>query len=340
MNGDFCTTQEKLTRLLTQASRFGASLDFRFLAIPALMVAAAAAAMAQTSGDATLVGTVKDPAGAVVAGAKVKVVNIANNYVSETSTNGEGGYYVPYLLPGNYRLTVNAPGFKEFVREGLTLMALATPRVDIALEVGSQTESVTVSGAGPLLDTEDVVSSYVLPSDTITQVSGLMKRAVYLMEYMPGIIDVQSQAGYHIDGQAQNSMGFSLDGINSKTPYNGTVNQVDGVVQASVDAMEEVKVLTAGVNAEYGHTSGGSVQMVYKTGTNDLHASFEDRYLNGSWVARDYLTQFPIPSNEPWYYQTFDLVGSGPVVIPKLYNGRNKTFWLSDYAINHEHTDL
>jgi len=92
------------------------------------------------------------------------------------------------------------------------------------------------------------------------------------------------------------------------------------------------------VSAEYGHTAGGSMKMVYRSGTNALHGSFDDRYLPGNWVHRAYLTQFPTPANAPWYYETFDLVGSGPVVIPKLYNGRNKTFWLSDYAINHEHT--
>jgi len=80
------------------------------------------------------------------------------------------------------------------------------------------------------------------------------------------------------------------------------------------------------------------MKMVYKSGTNSLHASFEDRYLNGKWVHRNYLTQNPLPPEAPWYYETFDLVASGPVIIPKLYNGRNKTFWLSDYAINHEHT--
>ena len=78
------------------------------------------------------------------------------------------------------------------------------------------------------------------------------------------------------------------------------VNQVDGVVQASMDAMEEVKVLTTGVSAEYGHTAGGSIKMVYKSGTNSLHGSFDDRYLPGSWTHRNYLTQFPTPPNAPW----------------------------------------
>ena len=233
---------------------------------------------------------------------------------------------------------MKAAGFKEFVREGLTLRSAEVPRVDIVLELGAVTDSVTVSGAATLLNTENVVSSYVLPAEVLKEVPGVMKRTVYLMQYMPGIVAVQSQAGDHIVGQAQNDIGATLDGITAKSPYTGVVNQVDGVVQGSTDAMEEVKVLTTGVSAEYGHSAGGSMKMVYKSGTNSLHGSFEDRYLNGKWVHRGYLTQTPLPKDAPWYYETFDLVVSGPLVIPKLYNGRNKTFWLSDYAINHEHT--
>ena len=310
---------------------------FAFRAVAATIVASAVM-MAQTGGGATLVGTVKDASGSFVAQASVTVVNTATAFVTTTTTTAEGAYYVPYLIPGDYRVSVKAAGFKEFVREGLTLRSAEVPRVDIVLEVGAVTDSVTVSGAATLLNTENVVSSYVLPAEVLKEVPGVMKRTVYLMQYMPGIVAVQSQAGDHIVGQAQNDIGATLDGITAKSPYTGVVNQVDGVVQGSTDAMEEVKVLTTGVSAEYGHTAGGSMKMVYKSGTNSLHGSFEDRYLNGKWVHRGYLTQTPLPKDAPWYYETFDLVMSGPLVIPKLYNGRNKTFWLSDYAINHEHT--
>ena len=303
-----------------------------------LSLVAVLAAVAQTGGGATLVGTVKDGSGSVVMRAKVTVVNRGTSFVTETFTAADGGYYVPYLIPGDYRITVSAAGFKEFVREGLTLRSAEIPRIDIVLELGAVSESVTVSGSASLLNTENVVSSYVLPAEVLKDVPGVMKRTVYLMQYMPGVIAVQSQAGDHIVGQAQNDIGATLDGITAKSPYTGVVNQVDGVVQGSTDAMEEVKVLTTGVSAEYGHTAGGSMKMVYKSGTNSLHMSFEDRYLNGNWVHRSFLTQNPLPKDAPWYYETFDLVASGPLVIPKLYNGRNKTFWLSDYAINHEHT--
>jgi hypothetical protein len=303
-----------------------------------LLLFQAVVLMAQTGGGATVVGTVKDSTGSVVAAARVKVVNTETSFLTQTTTQPDGSYYVPYLTPGNYRVTVSAPGFKEFVRDGLMMRSAEVPRVDIVLEVGSVSESVTVNAAASLLNTETVVSAYVVPAEVLKEQSGVMKRTLYTLQYMPGVIGVLGQAGFHITGQAQNDIGASLDGVTSKSPYTGVVNQVDGVVQASMDAMEEVKVLTTGVSAEYGHSSGGSMKMVYKSGTNSLHGSFDDRYLPGNWTHRAYLTQFPTPPNAPWYYETFDLVGSGPVVIPKLYNGRNKTFWLSDYAINHEHT--
>lgn len=303
----------------------------------ALMVSSAAL-LAQTGGGATLVGTIRDATGATVGAAKVTVVNTATSFVTETTSSAEGAYYVPYLIPGTYRIRVSSAGFKEFVREGITLRSAEVPRIDITLELGAVTDSVTVSASASLLNTENVVSSYVLPADVLVETPGVMKRTVYLLQYMPGIVGVVGQAGFHIQGQAQNDIGFSMDGVNAKSPYTGTVNQVDGVIQGSTDAMEEVRVLTTGVSAEYGHSAGGSMKMVYKSGTNALHVTFEDRYLNGRWVHRNYLTQNQLPPEAPWHYQTFDLVASGPVIIPKLYDGRNKTFWLSDYAINHEHT--
>jgi hypothetical protein len=306
--------------------------------LAAMLFLAADAVTAQTGGGATLVGTVTDQTGALVAGAKLTAVNIATAFTTEVITSSEGTYYVPYLTPGEYRIKLTAPGFKEYVRDGITVRSSEVPRIDIVMEVGSVSDSVTVSGETPLLNTENVVSAYVIGSKALVETPGVMKRTVYLLQYMPGVVGVVGQAGFHIQGQAQNDIGFSMDGISAKSPYTGTVNQVDGVIQGSTDAMEEVKVLTTGVSAEYGHSAGGSMKMVYKSGTNQLHVSFEDRYLNGKWVHRNYLTQNPLPSEAPWSYQTFDLVAHGPVVIPKLYDGRNKTFWLSDYAINHERT--
>jgi len=289
---------------------------------------------AQTGGGATLVGTVRDVTGAVVPGAKVTVVNTGTSFLSETTTSTEGGYYVPYLTAGSYRITVEAQGFKQFIRDGITLRPAEVPRIDITLELGSVTDSISVTAEASALNTETVASGHSLSKEDLPKVPGLMKRSVYLLQYMPGIVGIVGQGGFHIAGQAQNASNWMLDGVSAKSPYTGTVNQVDGVLQPSLDAIEEFKVLVSGNSAENGHAAGGLVKAVYKSGTNVLHGSFEERYLNGKWTHREYLTQFPV--NDPWRYTVRDFVGNGPVYIPKLYDGRNRTFWLADYVQNHE----
>jgi Carboxypeptidase regulatory-like domain len=124
-----------------------------------LLLLQAVVLMAQTGGGATLVGTVKDSTGSVVTAAAVEVVNPETSFLTQTTTQPDGTYYVPYFTPGNYRVTVSAPGFKEFVRYGLMMRSAEVPRVDIVLEVGSVNESVTVNAAASLLSTENVVSA-------------------------------------------------------------------------------------------------------------------------------------------------------------------------------------
>lgn len=319
------------------SARFTLRASLSFAAMAVLFVAASPAT-AQTGGGATLVGTVRDSTGAVVAGAKVTVVNTDTAFTSETVTSEEGAYYVPFLVAGNYKISVEASGFKRFTRDGITLRPTEVPRVDIALEVGAVTESIAVTAETSLLNTETVASGHTLSKDELPKIPGIMKRSVYLLQYMPGVVGIVGQGGFHIAGQSQNSSNWTLDGISAKSPYTQTVNQVDGVLQPSLDAVEEFKVLVSGNSAENGHAAGGSVKAVYKSGTNTLHGSFEERYLNGKWTHREYLTQFPV--NDPWNYTVRDFVGSGPVVIPKIYDGRNRTFWLFDYVQNHEDSSI
>ena len=142
---------------------------FRCLVPAAFIVVSLVPLWAQTGGGATLVGTIRDSTGAVVAGAKVSVVNTATAFFTENITSAEGAYYVPYLAPGEYRVKVNAAGFKEFVREGITLRSSEVPRVDITLALGSVNESVTVSASASLLNTENVLSAYVISKEALVE---------------------------------------------------------------------------------------------------------------------------------------------------------------------------
>src|SRR5690349_14622653 len=158
------------------------------IAAIATVVAGSTELMAQTGGGATLVGTVRDSMGATVAGAKVTVTNTETAFVTETITKEDGGYYLPYLAPGNYRLKVTSSGFKEYLQEGLSFRSAEVPRLDISLELGSLTESVTVQASVSLINTENVLSSYVIPKDVLVETPGVMKRTVYLLQYMPGVV--------------------------------------------------------------------------------------------------------------------------------------------------------
>src|ERR1043166_8870431 len=164
-------------------------------------------ASAQTTGSATLLGTLTDSSGAVVAGAKVTVVNTGTSFTSSSVTNAEGYYFVPYLSPGTYHLTIEAPGFKRYVRDGILLRTNESPRIDVALEVGAVTEAVEVTGAAPLLETETSASGGVLGVETFVKIPVLQKLVFRLTLYLPG---TQVVNGVHAMGQRDRSMGYAL----------------------------------------------------------------------------------------------------------------------------------
>lgn len=125
---------------------------------------------AQTTGTGTPVGIISDNSGAVIAGAKVTVVNIETSFVSETVANKEGAYQVPYLPPGSYRLSIETSGFKKYVREGIQVRTGEIPRIDVQLEVGATTESVQVNAAAPLIDTETASAGLVMSGDHLLKI--------------------------------------------------------------------------------------------------------------------------------------------------------------------------
>ena len=144
------------------------------------IVIAASSAFSQTTGTATIVGATVDSTGSVVAAAKVSVINVGTQFVSNTVTTAEGTYYVPYLNPGTYRITIEATGFKKYVRDGVVLRTDETPRIDVQLEVGSVSESINVTGAAPLLETETSASGQIMEGETIVKIPVPEKNLVRL----------------------------------------------------------------------------------------------------------------------------------------------------------------
>ncbi|MBL8211781.1 MAG: TonB-dependent receptor [Bryobacterales bacterium] len=297
----------------------------------ATLFVAAATLRGQTAGTATLVGTVSDTTGAVIAGVKVTAVNTANAFVAESITTNEGSYYIPYLQPGTFRLTVEAQGFKKYVRDGIVLRTGEVPRIDIQLEVGAITESVQVTGAPPLLDTETAQSGQVLDGDLLVKVPVSQKRAIRMLFYMPG---ANAIGGFTVLGQRARAMGYTIDGINGKEPGIGQTNGTDAQISTTQDAFEEVKLYTTGAPAELGHSSGGLMSIVFKSGTNQFHGSVENRYINKQMIHRSYLEQ--LPRSNPFTYHETTFLFNGPVKLPKLYNGTDRTFWLAGWERHYE----
>ena len=287
----------------------------------------------QAAGTATLVGAVSDATGALVVGAKVTVVNVDTAFTSETVTNAAGAYYAPYLAPGTYRLTVETAGFKKLVREGIIVRTGETPRVDIQLEVGAVTEAINVSGAAPLLETENSTAGQVLDGDLLVKIPVSQKRAIRILFYMPG---ANAIGGFTVLGQRARAMGYTVDGINGKEPGIGATNGTDAQISTTQDAFEEVKLYTTGAPAELGHSAGGLMSIVFKSGTNQLHGSVEDRFIGKSMIHRAYLEQFDRAN--PFAYHETTLLFSGPLDIPKLYSGKNKTFWLAGFERHFENS--
>ncbi|MGH9665728.1 MAG: carboxypeptidase-like regulatory domain-containing protein, partial [Bryobacteraceae bacterium] len=285
---------------------------------------------AQTAGTGTLVGAVTDPTGAVVADAAVTVVNTATSFTSKSQTSAQGAYYIPYLAPGSYRLTVEAVGFKRYVRAGILVSSGEIPRIDVQLEVGAVAESVNVSGASPLLETETSSSGQIIAGDELTKMPINEKRVTQALYYYAG---TNSMSGFHVLGERQNMIGFTLDGVEAKEPgiqsYGGTDTQLSG----AVDAFQEIKVYTTGMPAEVGHSAGGLEAVTYRSGTNQFHGSVEDQYIGKDLIHRSVLEQTRSPN--PFAYHEISALASGPVILPK-YNGRNKTFWLFGFQRHQE----
>jgi hypothetical protein len=291
-----------------------------------------------STGTATLVGTVTDSSGAVIAGAKVSVLNTGTAFTSEGVTSAEGSYYVPYLIPGSYKLMIEAAGFKTYVQDGITLRINESPRINVTMEVGAVSDTVSVRATAPLLETETAAAGQIMEGDTVVKIPVMQKAIKRMTLYMPGLNVVN---GLHGVGQRERSLGMQLDGVSGKEPVRGIVNDDQHIMTGTLDMIQEFKMWTTGMPAEFGHSAGGLLSAVYKSGTNGFHGSAEDRYLNGNLVHRQYFDQLKrcqLTGNcPPWSYHEMSATAGGPVYIPKIYNGKDRTFWFFGFQRHHEH---
>ena len=240
----------------------------------------------------------------------------------------QGIYRFFYLNPATYRITFEKAGFSTLQRDNISLRSNDTLAVDIQMSVGNLVEKVSVNATAPLLETATSTTGTVLAG---TQMNALpiMQRYTWMTMYMmPG---VTSMNGFHIAGQRDRGLGYSMDGISGTEPVRGGV-ATNRIMSTTQNAIQEVKLVTTVLPAESGHSAGGLLSATYKSGTNQLHVEAEDRYVNNAMLHRAYFNL----GNAPFSYHELAGLVSGPVYLPKLYDGRNRTFFLFGWSRHRE----
>lgn len=300
-------------------------MDRSLFRLAALTAAFALTAPAQT-GNATLSGYIKDPSGAMVPAAQIAIRNTATNVTQKTQSSADGRFSVTNLIPGDYAITVQAQGFRTVDRGGVQLRVGDRLGLDITLEVGATADRVTVTAEVPLVRTEDAQAGLVIDNKRIQDLPQYNRDPLAFVFLAPNVTG-SSQNDLRINGSRSKQIEYFIDGIPVTTGY---LHDVPPSVP-SREAIAEFKVITNGLSAEYGRLSGGAVQVISRSGTNDFHGSIYEFFRNDKLNANDWNSNRFGRAKGVFHDNVFGGTFGGPVRIPKLYNGRDKTFFFLNY---------
>jgi hypothetical protein len=304
-----------------------------------------------------LFGRVLDPQGGAVVGAAVVIRNSDTGVTLNYKTNDTGYYEGNLLMPGQYEVSVEMAGFKKSVRKGITLPVSSRIEINLALELGGVTETVSVTAEAPMLETNAVSSGRVLDNKTVMELPVMGNSAMLLVKLTPGIqtggvnnyLALHSNAGgsdYNVGGNVGGNS-WSLDGSPNQGPGRRTA------YLPYTDAVAEFKVETNNFDAGIGQSSGAAISMISKSGTNEFHGTATWQHWQQRWqgtpffVKKNYYSRIaaaeaagntalanqlrntdkqPTGRSNNW-----GASGGGPVIIPKVYDGRNRLFWFFTY---------
>lgn len=290
---------------------------------------------------AQLTGKVQDSSGAAIPGATITVRDPAKAFVTLTKTNASGEYFLPLLQPADdYQVSVTMSGFKEDVRSNVSLQVAQSAKIDFVLQIGEDTQTVTVTGAQPLLDTQTSSIGQVITGQTVEDLPLNGRSTFRLIALTPGVVFNQSAYGnfgdvpvnttfdtnFSINGGRAQSNEILIDGVPSSAGFFDQITTLP-----SVDATEEFKVETNNLSAQYGRYSGGAINVSTKSGTNGLHGAAFEFIRNSALDANNWFTKRAGKPNPPFKMNQYGGVLGGPVVLPKIYAGRDRTFFFLDY---------
>ncbi|MBI3472147.1 MAG: carboxypeptidase regulatory-like domain-containing protein [Candidatus Solibacter usitatus] len=288
-----------------------------------------------------ILGSVTDPSGAAIANAEVEVSQVETNQTTRVRTDGTGAYQVHYLRPGTYRISVTGPGFKRSVRENLSLAVEARLRIDFQLEVGEATTSITVGAEAPLIESESASLGQVVNRRSVEELP-IKGRNIFDLVGLSAGVQVNPRAmgstastgdigaplfvlsDISINGGRFRTNDYLVDGVSIMLPENNNF-----AISPSPDGTQEFKVLTNSFGPQFGRSGGGVVNVITKSGANDLHGSAYYFFRNDRLRANNFFSNARNQARPVFHFNMFGAAAGGPVI-------RNKTFFFADYQGHRE----
>ena len=301
----------------------------------ALLLLAFAGGVAAQEFRATVKGQVVDSSQAALPGALVNMQNQETNEVASATTNSEGSYTIPFLRPGTYTLTVEMSGFQKHTRTNMRLEVGQTATINVQLPLAGVAEEVTVVSETPLLETSNANRGTVIDSHRIAELPLQSRSPMALATLVAGVnynaqaiylrpFDNGALADWSMNGGANRNNEFLLDGV----PNNANINGNNIAYVPPAEAVQEFKVATNSYDAQYGRTAGGVINMSLKSGTNTFHGVGYEFYRRKWLDANSFLLNARQSPKVDHYLDQYGFSVDGPVLIPGLYSGKNKTFFL------------
>jgi outer membrane receptor protein involved in Fe transport len=297
---------------------------FTILAVAAIVLPSSTATAQVSSGK--VLGIVTDNSGGVLPGASIVLRNLGTGVTRETVSNDRGQYEVPGVQPGRYQIDAEVSGFRRVSHGPIVVQVGQEARLDIVLQLGEVAETITVQGTGTVVQTTTATIGKVVEEKQIVALPLTDRNFASLGLLTPGVTtrgQSTTDASYVVHGQRQDANNFQLDGVANVTLGGNTVQ-----ARPNVDAVQEFKIQTSNFSAEFGRNAGSVVQVVTKSGTNELRGSTWEFVRNDKFQSPNFFTQGKLP---PLRQNQYGGTVGGPVSVPGLYSGRNKSFFFGSF---------
>lgn len=284
-----------------------------------------------------IVGTVSDTSGAIVAGATVTIREETTGLKQTQQAGSDGSYSFSPLKLGTYTLTTEKEGFKTIVHKHIQVTVQSKLEINPKLEVGSVSQSVQVTSEGPILETQTSSIQQLVDQRSINDLPLNGRNATFLAQLSPGVTmaqndhrGLQASGSFTANGARRTQNDYLLDGMDDNVAVADLVNQAQFAVLPPPDALREFTVQTSNYSAEFGHSAGAVLNATTKSGSNQLHGDLWEYLRNDYFDAKDY---FVLNSQRKPEFRQNQFGGTlgGPIVIPHLYNGHDRTFFFVDY---------